>query len=397
MTRRVVEPKGKGALLLDSHPEGCRHSVQLCAAEIEPGAGRETPKTALVIGSSTGYGAAITVAGLVGERISGVGLCLERPPTERRTGSAGWYRTVAMADLAASAGADFEFHNGDCFADGTKDVILDRIAERFGGVDHLVYSVAAPRRTDRGGATYQSVIKPIGAPTTTYSVDFESGSRRVKRIEIQPATATETEATVKVMGGEDWAEWVAALDARGLLRPGFQTVALSYIGSTLTAPIYRAGTIGQAKNHLETTARDLNQSLHSIRGRAVTSVNGATVTQASTAIPGISLYVSLLHRVLGDSMQSPARQGQRLWRHVTGAQPLPVDAEGRVRLDDWEFVDGVQEQVTKAWQEAVDAGEVPAGVSEWFMDEVFRLYGFGVPGVAYEEAVEVDIAWPSTQ
>jgi enoyl-[acyl-carrier protein] reductase/trans-2-enoyl-CoA reductase (NAD+) len=394
VAERLVESRGKGVLLLDSHPTGCERTVQLAADEIAaPADSTAPPPTALVIGSSAGYGAAITIAGLIGLRLRGLGLALERPPG-RLTASAGWYRTAEMARVADSVRADFEFHNADCFADATKTQILDRLAERFGALDYLIYSVAAPRRTDPSGTTYQSVIKPLGEATTTWSLDFEGGAGRVRRVEIQPGSPEETEATVKVMGGEDWADWVAALDARGLLNPGFQTVALSYIGSDLTSPIYRDGTIGAAKHHLEQTARELTESLKARDGRALTSVNGAAVTQASTAIPGISLYVSLLHSVLGDALQSPARQGQRLWGHLTGTQPLEIDAEGRIRLDDWEFAEGVQDQVRARWAEAVEAGELAPDVYEWFMDEVRRLYGFSVPGVDYTQPVEVDIPWP---
>jgi enoyl-[acyl-carrier protein] reductase/trans-2-enoyl-CoA reductase (NAD+) len=396
MAISVVEPKGKGALLLDSHPGGCERSVEAAAASVGPTAPAAGPApTALVIGSSAGYGNAITTAGLVGLRMSGIGLCLERGATARRSASAGWYRTRALASLAERHGADFEFHNGDCYADDTKRAILARLAERFGRIDHLVYSVAAPRRTDRDGIVHQSSIKPLGAPHATWSLDLDGGARTLRRAEIEPATPDEVAATVKVMGGEDWAAWVEALAEQDLLAPGFTTVALTYIGSALTAPIYRHGTIGQAKNDLEATTRKLEETLKPYDGKAITSVNGAAVTNASTAIPGISLYSCLLHGVLGEAMQSPTTQGMRLWRHLVGSQALEVDPEGRVRLDDWEFADGVQKEVEQRWHAAIEAGEVSAAEGRWFLDEVHRLYGFAVPGVDYTQPQELDLPWPS--
>ncbi len=396
MALSVIAPKGKGALLLDAHPAGCAQSVATAAAEVASLAPLPGPAPrVLVIGSSSGYGHAITIAGLLGLSMSGIGLSFERPASGRRTASAGWYRTGCLAALAEAHQADFEFVNGDCYAEETKRSVLDRLAQRYGQIDYLIYSVAAPRRTEADGTVHQSVIKPLGEAHTTYSVDFEAGGRELKEIGIEPATAAEVRATVTVMGGEDWADWVAALSGRDLLAAGFTTVALSYIGSALTAPIYRHGTIGQAKDHLEATAGQLTATLAPVGGRAVTSVHGAAVTQASSAIPGISLYLSLLHEVLGDDMQSPARQGHRLWRHLTGAELATVDAEGRIRLDDWEFAGDVPAEVARRWQDAVRTRQVPSKAGQWFVDEVHRQYGFAVPGVDYSEPVEVDLPWPA--
>ncbi len=335
----------------------------------------------LIIGSSAGYGNALAVAGLAGLGVRGVGLALERPADARRTASAGWYRTAALADLAVEHGCDFEFVNGDCFAADTKNEVLDRFAGRYGRIDYLIYSVAAPRRTDASGVVYQSAIRPRGAAHTTYAIDFDSEPPALKEVTIDPATPDEVAATRKVMGGEDWAGWVTAAGDRDLLAPEFRTVALSYVGSAMTAPIYRDGTIGAAKDHLEATARSLPG--------AFTSVNGAAVTQASTAIPGIGLYVSLLREVIGDAMEPPVTQGVRLWKHLIGAGAAGVDAAGRVRLDDWEFAPGVQDAVGDLWRSAVDTRSLPAQAGAWFHAEVRRLYGFDIDGVDYSVAVDV--------
>lgn len=394
MAERVVRPTGRGFLLLDSHPAGCFASVE--RMRLSPTAPSGDRPVALVIGSSAGYGLAATIAGLARHGIQGLGIGFERPPG-RRTGTAGWYRTIATARLAKELGSDFTFRNADAFADETKNEALDLIAKRFGGLDHLIYSVAAPRRTDPDtGVTHQSVIKPLGAAHTTRTLEFDSdGTPALREIGAEPADETETAATVKVMGGEDWARWVAALAGRGLLRDGFRTVALTYIGSKLTSAIYRDGTIGAAKTHLEATAGSLTSLLSSVNGRALTSVNGAAVTQASTAIPGIALYVSLLRGVLGDRLQSPIEQSIRLWEQLTGARPFDLDEAGRIRLDRWELDPAVQAAVAERW-----ASITPETIAEladvgWFRAEFRALYGFDIPGVDYTAPVETDLPWPT--
>ncbi|WP_433423607.1 enoyl-[acyl-carrier-protein] reductase FabV [Microtetraspora malaysiensis] len=399
MTARLIQPSGRGFLLFDSHPAGCARIVADMAAQVQPKTqpGEGKRPVALVIGSSAGYGLAASVAGITRYGVQGVGLCFERPPTARRTATAGWYRTIATATLAQETGSDFAFVNGDAFADATKDDVLDLVAKRFGGIDYLIYSVAAPRRTDPvTGALHQSVIQPIGAEHVTKTLEFdEDGTPHLKEIRVQPATDEEAADTVKVMGGEDWARWVDALEARDLIRPGFTTVALSYIGSHLTSAIYRAGTIGAAKLHLEGTASVLRDRLSAHGGRALTSVNGAAVTQASTAIPGIALYVSLLRDVLGEGMASPLAQSIDLWDQLTGTAPLDTDEQGRIRLDRWELDEEVQAAVTERWEAATPDTIGDLADTGWFRDEVRRLYGFEVPGVDYTLLSDPDLLWPA--
>jgi enoyl-[acyl-carrier protein] reductase/trans-2-enoyl-CoA reductase (NAD+) len=392
MSERVIRPTGRGFLLLDAHPAGCFETVAAMRPEPAPAPRR----VALIIGSSSGYGLATTIAGLARYGIHGVGVAFERPPG-RRTATAGWYRTIATDALAADLGSDFTFVNADAFADTTKDEVLDLIAKRFGGLDHLIYSVAAPRRTDpRSGETYTSVIKPLGAAHTTRTLEFSpDGTPSLQELTAQPASPEEAAATVKVMGGEDWSRWVAALSERGLLHRGFTTVALSYIGSSLTSAIYRDGTIGAAKLDLEQTAGRLTQQLAAVGGRALTSVNGAAVTQASTAIPGIALYVSLLRAVLGDNLQPPVEQSLRLWDQLTGAATPDLDAQGRIRLDRWELADAVQAAVAERWRSATAEAIAEVADVDWFRAQFRGLYGFDVPGVDYDAPVEVDLPWPS--
>ncbi len=397
MAARVVSPTGRGFLLLDAHPTGCLRSVADMVAQIpRPAALPQRRPVALVIGSSAGYGLAATLAGLVRHGVHGVGVAFERPPG-RRTGTAGWYRTIATDQVAAEAGSDFTFLNADAFADTTKDEVLDLLAKRFGQLDFLVYSVAAPRRTDpRTATTYASVIKPLGAAHTTRTLEFDSdGTPLLRDVTASPATDAEAADTVQVMGGEDWSRWITALEQRDLLRDGFRTVALSYIGSSLTSAIYRDGTIGAAKVHLEQTARSLDERLAAVGGRALTSVNGAAVTQASTAIPGIALYVSLLHAVLGDGLQSPVEQSVRLWDQLTGAAPFDLDEQGRLRLDRWELDPAVQAAVAERWSAIAPDTIASVADVDWFRAQFRALYGFDVPGVDYTAPVDPDLAWPT--
>ncbi|MFM9608456.1 enoyl-[acyl-carrier-protein] reductase FabV [Streptomyces niveiscabiei] len=406
MSERVLIPRNRGFLFLDSHPAGCERLVadmwQACPApEPTPDpatAPAVTGPVALVIGSSAGYGLAATLAGLKRVGIRGIAVCFEKAPTPRRTATAGWYRTAATADLARTAGRDLVFLNGDAFSDDLKDQVADLIETRFGGkLDHLIYSVAAPRRTDPDtGTTYASVLKPIGRASRTKTLVFDDqGVPEVREVDTAPAEGDDVEQTVAVMGGADWERWIDHLGARDLLAEGFSTAALSYIGSPLTEAIYRQGTIGAAKAHLEATARTLDERLaKTVGGKAVTSVNGAAVTQSSTAIPGIALYTGLLRGVLADGMVSPIGQLAALWDQLTGVTPLDLDDEGRVRLDAWELTDAVQTAVAERWAAATT--DTIAGLADldWFHAEVQRLYGFAVPGVDYTAPVETDVAWP---
>ncbi|WP_327111212.1 enoyl-[acyl-carrier-protein] reductase FabV [Streptomyces sp. NBC_01341] len=399
MSDRVIAPKNRGFLFLDSHPSGCRRLVDEMWQAV-PGpvaAGGEGP-VALIIGSSAGYGLAATIAGLARVGIRGIGVCFEKAPA-RRTGTAGWYRTAATARLAQQHGRDMVFLNGDAFSDTMKEQVATLLAERFGGrLDFLIYSVAAPRRTDPDtGHVHASVLKPIGPPCTTKTLVFDDdGAPEVKDVTTPPAEGDDIEQTVAVMGGTDWERWIAYLGDRSLLADGFATAALSYIGSPLTAGIYRQGTIGAAKSHLEATARALDERLgKTLGGRAVTSVNAAAVTQSSTAIPGIALYIGLLRGVLGDAMVSPTGQLVELWDQLTGARPLVLDEEGRIRLDTWELDPAVQSAVAARWGAATSDTISELADLDWFRDEVRRLYGFSVPGVDYTAAVDTEAPWPT--
>jgi enoyl-[acyl-carrier protein] reductase/trans-2-enoyl-CoA reductase (NAD+) len=394
---RIIHPTARGFLYLDSHPDGCAATVEQMWRRVAPAATVGRRPVVLVVGCSAGYGLAATVAAIAGFGMDGIGIGFEKPPTPRRTATAGWYRVMMTATLAERAGARVAFLNADAFADATKEEVLDLVEHRFGRLDYLVYSIAAPRRTDPdSGATYMSIIKPIGSAHRTRTLVFDGdGVADCREVEVAAATDDEIAQTVNVMGGADWSRWIDALTARNLLAPGFATVALSYIGSDLTAAIYRQGTIGAAKHHLEETARTLDERLRAgCGGRAATSVNGAAVTQSSTAIPGIALYIGLLRRVLGDRMRPPIDQFVDLWRQLTGASPLALDELGRIRLDGWEIAPEVQSDVAARWAAATNETIADLADLDWFSDEVRRLYGFSVPGVDYDQPTEPDRDWP---
>lgn len=397
MTKRVVTPAGRGFLLVNSHPAGCERTVLDLARSVPRQAdGRPGRRpVALVIGSSAGYGLAATVTGLLRYGITGIGICFEKAPG-RRTGTAGWYRTATTAGLSARHGNKLTFLNADAFTDATKDKAAAILAARHAPIDYLIYSVAAPRRTDPDtGTIHTSVVKPLGRAATTRTLSFlDDGEASLGEAVIEPATREQKDATVAVMGGADWERWITALNASGLLAPGFRTVALTYVGSDLTAPVYRHGTIGAAKADLEATADRITKTLTPFGGAAWTSVNGVAVTQASTHIPSIAMYVSLLRAVLGDALQSPAEQAVKLWDQLTGHAPLDLDGEGRIRLDRWELDPVAQAEVARRWHAATPATIGDLADIGWFRTQFRALYGFDVPGIDYTAEVETDIPWP---
>jgi enoyl-[acyl-carrier protein] reductase / trans-2-enoyl-CoA reductase (NAD+) len=398
MGARVLRPEGKGFLFLDSHPTGCARTVDEMiseTSEAEPALPVSAAPRVLIVGCSAGYGLASAVSGLFGYRGRVLGVCYERPATARRSASAGWYRTATLADRAAAAGLQFTAINGDCFDPAVRADVLDRVGRLLGSVDVLIYSVAAPRRADPvTGTVHHSVVKPVGSAYRARNVAFADGVV-LREVTVEPATEDEISSTVAVMGGADWSEWVTDLAARGMIGAGFQTVALTYVGSELNGPIYRQGTIGHAKDDLEATARRLTAGiLGATGGTAVTSANCAAVTMSSLAIPGISLYLSLLRAVAGDRAESPIQQSVRLWNHLTGRCPAPADRSGRLRLDEWELEADLQREIAARWPEPAE--RLLAGLADldWFRREFRRLYGFDVDGVDYGLPVEVDVPWP---
>jgi enoyl-[acyl-carrier protein] reductase/trans-2-enoyl-CoA reductase (NAD+) len=387
----IIEPKILRNVCLTAHPLGCSAQVQKqidYVREKEPLAGT---RKALVIGSSNGYGLAARILAAYGCGADTVGVAYERPGTDSKAGSAGWYNDAAFRRAAARDQLGAWSVNGDAFSGEIKARTLDLIKEKMGSVDLVVYSIASPRRMDPDtGVLHSSVIKPIGRPFVEKTVDFQSGE--VTEIRAEPAgSRKEIEDTVKVMGGEDWQLWIDALDAAGALDDQTTTLAFSYIGPEFTAPIYRDGTIGEAKKHLERTAGNLNRRLAKRGGRAVISVNKALVTRASSVIPAVPLYIALLYRVMKDRGLHEAciQQIDRLFRDfLYGDEPLPADEEGRIRLDDREMLPEVQAEVRERWQRVTSENVGSLSDIAGFRDEYLRYHGFGVPGIDYAAEVE---------
>ncbi|MYH41672.1 MAG: trans-2-enoyl-CoA reductase family protein [Chloroflexi bacterium] len=392
MPRQVVAPRIRGFISLTAHPEGCAERVRR-EVDIVRRAGPLPPLgNVLVIGSSTGYGLASLLAATFGSNAATLGVCLERAPGGDRPGSAGWYNLAEAHRIAASEGRHLETINGDAFSGPVKRRVVEALTERFGPLDLLVYSLAAPRRDDEAsGETWRTTLKPVGSPFRGKTIDLRSGE--VREASIEAASPEEIEGTVRVMGGDDWAAWVDELQGSGLLAPGARTLAYSYVGGELTQAIYRHGTIGRAKEHLEATARALSGRLAAGGGGAWVSLNKAVVTQASAAIPAFALYAAILFRVMKErgTHEGATEQAVRLLRdRLPAALQGDVDGEGRIRLDDREMEPSVQARVAEIWGR-IESGNL-AELSDYrgYRRDFEQLFGFGVEGVDYAAETEID-------
>ncbi len=392
MPRQIIEPRIRGFISLTAHPEGCAERVRR-EVEIVRGAGPIPPlANVLVIGSSTGYGLASLLCSVFGAGAATLGVCLERAPEGDRGGSAGWYNLAEAHRIAASEGRHLETVNGNAFSPGVKLQVREALAERFGPLDLVIYSLAAPRRDDEAsGTTWRTTLKPVGAPFRGKSIDLRSGE--VREASFEAASADEIEGTVRVMGGDDWASWIEDLRGAGLLAPGARTLAYSYVGGDLTRAIYRHGTIGRAKEHLEATAHAISEQLAGDGGGAWVSLNKAVVTQASAAIPAFALYAAILFRVMKErgTHENATEQIARLFTELLpAARESGVDAEGRIRLDDLEMEPAVQARVAEIWEQVSTENLRELSDYQGYRSDFEQLFGFGVEGVDYAEPTEVD-------
>jgi enoyl-[acyl-carrier protein] reductase/trans-2-enoyl-CoA reductase (NAD+) len=390
----IIEPRMRGFICLTAHPVGCEQNVINQIEYVKSKGKNEGPKRVLVIGASTGFGLASRINSAFGSNASTIGVFFEKPPTEGKTASPGWYNSAAFEKHAHQAGLYAKSINGDAFSNEVKQQVLDLIKTDFGQIDLVIYSLASPVRLHPNtGVLYRSVLKPIGSNFTNKTVDFHSGN--VTQVSIDPCNDEEIANTVAVMGGEDWAMWMDALKKESLLAEGATTVAYSYIGPSLTEAVYRKGTIGRAKDHLEATAFSITDSLADLHGKAYVSVNKALVTQASSAIPVIPLYISLLYKIMKaeGNHEGCIEQIQRLYQNrlFIGAQ-VPTDDKGRIRIDDWEMREDIQAQVAKLWEEATTDNLPQIGDLEGYRKDFYNLFGFDVPGVNYDEEVNEMIA-----
>jgi enoyl-[acyl-carrier protein] reductase/trans-2-enoyl-CoA reductase (NAD+) len=395
MALEVVRPRIRGFICTNAHPAGCAAAARDQIARTQAMGTRTDGGNVLVVGASTGYGLASRIVAAFGFGAKTVGVFYERPPDDTRTASAGYYNSVAFHRAAAEAGLYARSINGDAFSDAIKTETIGAIRSDLGAVSAVVYSLAAPRRLHpRTGATHNSVLKPIGQAYTSKSLDLNTGD--VVEATFPPATGQEIEDTVAVMGGEDLAMWVDALLDAGALAPGARVVAFSYIGPELTHAIYRSGTIGKAKEHLEETVRDLAGRLRdAVGGSAYVSVNKAVVTQASAAIPVVPLYISLLYPIMKErgTHEDPVDQMNRLFRtHIAAGRTPAVDEEGRIRLDDGELDPAVQAELSARWKRVSSENIRAIADVEGFQQDFRRLFGFAVPNVDYDSPTEINLA-----
>jgi enoyl-[acyl-carrier protein] reductase/trans-2-enoyl-CoA reductase (NAD+) len=393
----VIQPKVRGFICLTSHPKGCEQNVVNQINYVKSKGKIDGPKRVLVVGSSTGFGLASRVTSAFGCGASTIGVFLEKPSLKGKPASPGWYNSAAFEKQAAKEGLYAKSINGDAFSHEIKQEAFDLIKKDLGQVDLVIYSLASPVRTNPNtGVTHRSALKPIGQKFSNKTVNFHTGE--VTEVSIDPANQDDIDNTVAVMGGEDWEMWISGLKENGLLADGATTVAYSYIGPGLTEAVYRKGTIGRAKDHLESTAHGISAKLKDINGSAYVSVNKALVTQASSAIPVIPLYISLLYKIMKKDgiHEGCIEQMQRLYEdRLFSDKDVPVDDKGRIRIDDWEMRDDVQEQVSKLWDKSTTESLPEIGDLEGYNKDFFNLFGFKLDGVDYDEDVEVDLKIPS--
>ena len=391
-----IEPKIKGFLCTTAHPAGCAADVdeQIQVVEAQ-GPIDGAPKRVLVIGASGGYGLASRIVAAMGCGAATMGVFFERPAKGARTASPGWYKTAAFDREAEKRGLYAKHFNGDAFSASLKAKVIEQIQADWGQVDLVVYSLAAPARTLPSGETVRSTLKPIGDAFSGSTIDFNSGE--IRSISLDPASEDEIADTVKVMGGDDWAEWMEALSAANCLAEGCVTTNYTYLGSEVTWPIYYHGTIGKAKEDLDRTAAALNQQLASLNGQAEVIVMKGLLTQAASAIPGMSLYLSLLFKAMKENgtHEGCIEQVDRLFRtQLFAKEGQRRDDEGRLRMDELEMAEEIQAYVRTHWSEITEANLNTLTDFSGYRQAFLNMHGFDVDGVDYEAEQIVDVAIP---
>lgn len=394
----LIEPKVRGFICTTAHPTGCaKHvndQIDYVRQQTHP---KANFKNVLIIGASTGYGLASRIVAAFGFEANTIGVFFEREAADKRTASPGWYNSAAFEIAAHKAGLYARSFNGDAFSKAMKQQVIDCIKRDWHGkVDLIIYSLAAPRRQDHDGNVFSSALKPIGKPYTDKTVDIMSGV--VSTAHLEPATPEEIIGTEKVMGGEDWALWIEALQEAGVLADGATTVAYSYIGPEMTYPIYHEGTIGAAKKHVDKTAKELNAYMaKNCKGRAVVSVNKALVTQASSAIPVVPLYISIMYKIMKEKNlhEGCIEQIWRLFADYLTKDKLTLDNEGRIRIDDLELRSDVQSEIKKVWDQVQTENLEDLSDIHGYRKDFYQLFGFACDEIDYASDVDVNVAIPS--
>ncbi|MBY0550587.1 MAG: trans-2-enoyl-CoA reductase family protein [Candidatus Obscuribacterales bacterium] len=386
----IIKPRIRGFICVTTHPVGCaenvREQIQFVKAK---GPVADGPKKVLVIGSSTGYGLASRITAAFACNAATVGVFFERPADADKPATAGWYNTAELEKAATEQGLYAKSINGDAFSDEIRKQTIDLIKRDLIQVDMVVYSLASPRRKDpKSGIDFSSVLKPIGE--SFHAKTLNTDKELVTTVDIPPANEEEIANTVKVMGGEDWNLWIDDMLKAGVLAEGCKTVAYSYIGPEITWAVYRNGTIGKAKEDLENNAASITKKMQSINGTALVSVNKAVVTQASSAIPVVPLYISLLFKVMKEkgTHEGCIEQIYRMFAtQLYNGKTPQLDENGRVRMDDWEMAPDVQSAVMALWADVCTENLKEISDYNTYRAEFLKLFGFGFSQVNYEEDV----------
>lgn len=390
----VVEPKVRGFICTTAHAAGCKENVKRQIEYVKKQGTIDGAKKVLVIGASTGYGLATRISLAFGCNAATVGVIFDKPASGSRTASAGWYNTAAVEEFAAQDGLYAKTINGDAFSDEVKCQTIELIQRDLGAVDLVVYSLASPRRAMADGTTYTSVLKTTGGEYRNKTIDLKTGA--VSEVTVPCATQEEVDATVKVMGGEDWQAWIDALGKAGALAKGATTVAYSYIGPELTHPMYLQGSIGKAKEHLLATAGALTAQ----GVQAYVSVNKALVTQSSAAIPIVPLYISILYKVMKTKgvHEGCIEQMCRMCHdRLYAGGGVPVDSAGRIRMDDLEMREDIQREVSSLWADICDENVAQVADIEGYWNDFYQMFGFRLQGVTYSAEIQPDVKIPSIE
>lgn len=389
----IIQPKTRGFICTTAHPDGCRQNVKNQIEYTKKMPKCQTVKNALIIGASTGYGLASRIALAYSCDAATIGVIFDKPASGKRTATAGWYNTAAFETYAGEDGLYAKTINGDAFSQEIKQQVIDLIRKDLGKIDLVVYSLAAPRRAMADGTVYSSVLKTVGKEYTNKTVDLRTDE--ITKITVPIATEEEIQNTVKVMGGEDWMDWIDVLSKADVLADNAVTVAYSYIGPELTHPMYLEGSIGMAKKHLFETSQKIKEAYHGVQ--AYISVNKALVTQSSAAIPIVPLYIALLYRVMKKKglHEGCMEQIYRMFHDKLFAQPQVTDEQGRLRPDDWEMREDVQREVAQLWNEVSTENVRQLSDIEGYWDDFFHMFGFRIDGIDYEKETDPAVEIPS--
>ncbi|MCE0914876.1 MULTISPECIES: enoyl-ACP reductase FabV [unclassified Pseudomonas] len=390
----IIHPKVRGFICTTTHPKGCELNVRdQIEATRKLGVREDGPKKVLVIGASSGYGLAARITAAFGFKADTLGVFFEKPGTETKPGTAGWYNAAAFDKFAKAEGLYSKSINGDAFSDEARAKVIELIKNEMGGqVDLVIYSLASPvRKLPQTGELVRSALKPIGQPYKSTAIDTNKDT--IIEASIEPATEQEIADTVTVMGGQDWELWIDALNAAGVLAPQARTVAFSYIGSDITWPIYWDGALGKAKQDLDETAQRLGKK---VGGSANVAVLKSVVTQASSAIPVMPLYLSMVFKIMQEKGIHEGTQHQldRMFRermYRADGAPAALDDEGRLRLDDWELRDDVQDACRAMWPKVTTENLFELTDYAGYKKQFLNLFGFERADVNYDEDVATDV------